>query len=450
MTESEAGAGAAGAAEAAAPVRPAPTVAVVAGAVLGLGIAAAGVVLSRVDLVLLALPLLAAVAWARDLRPADTATAPPTVTVTDAASDDGPPAWEYRVAVPAPRGTDAVQLRLRVLGGVPRDLVLSPATAADLRGRVPVLHSGPQEVVALEQRAIGTDASWVSSPSPRLRVERVRAPTVVAVRSLVLPHRLQGLTGAHDSARPGDGGEFRDVHPFAPGDRLRRIDWKATARRAQLPGDLYVRRTAATADATVVLAVDACDDVGQDVAGWTAGLAWEQGTTSLDLARQAAASLAVAYSRAGDRVAYQDLSTTARLVPAGGGNRHLDRVLRAVAATRASGVRASRRRAPVLAPGALVYLLSTFLDDETVHVATLWRAAGHRVVAVDVLPDPVTDGLDERALMAYRLVALERQDRLAATVANGVELVRWAEKHPGDRAAALRALSRPVRGGRTR
>ncbi|MFN4773266.1 MAG: DUF58 domain-containing protein, partial [Gemmatimonas sp.] len=32
----------------------------------------------------------------------------------------------------------------------------------------------------------------------------------------------------HASARPGDGGEFRDLHPYAPGDRVRRIDWKAT------------------------------------------------------------------------------------------------------------------------------------------------------------------------------------------------------------------------------
>ena len=46
-------------------------------------------------------------------------------------------------------------------------------------------------------------------------------------------------------------------------DRLRRIDWKATARRGQNAGDLYVRRTAALADATVLIVLDSRDDVGE-------------------------------------------------------------------------------------------------------------------------------------------------------------------------------------------
>jgi uncharacterized protein (DUF58 family) len=434
------------------PVRPVSTPAAVVGVVLGVGMAAAGVVLSRVDLVLLALPLLASAAWVRDRWPA--ADAASTVSVTATAYGAGThgggrgAAWRYRVAVDVPPGTDAVQLRLSLLGASPLDVVVAPATAAALSGTVPVLHSGPQEVVAVEYRAIGADAAWVGAPTARLPVERVQAPAIAAIRSLVLPHRLQGLTGAHDSARPGDGGEFRDVHPFAPGDRLRRIDWKATARRAQLPGDLYVRRTAATADATVVLVVDASDDLGQNVGDWPRSLAWEQGTSSLDIARQAASSLAVAYSRAGDRVGYQDLSTVTRLVAPGGGARHLDRVLRAIAVTRASGVRASRRRAPVLAPGALVYLFSTFLDDDTARLATLWRASGHRVLGVDVLPQPITTELDERGRTAFRVIRLERQDRLDAMVASGVELLHWQEDHPGEREATLRSLSRPARRAR--
>src|SRR6202000_1954559 len=103
------------------------------------------------------------------------------------------------------------------------------------------------------------------------------------------------LTGKQESARLVDGGEFRDIHPFSPGDRLRRIDWKATARRGQSAGDLYVRRTSALADATIPIVMDSRDDVGEQVAEWSRNTAVEKGLSSLDVAREAASSVASAY-----------------------------------------------------------------------------------------------------------------------------------------------------------
>ena len=76
----------------------------------------------------------------------------------------------------------------------------------------------------------------LSLPQEPLVASRVVAPRRAAIGWLPLPRRLQGLTGSHESARAGDGGDFRDVHPFTAGDRLRRIDWKATARRGQNAG----------------------------------------------------------------------------------------------------------------------------------------------------------------------------------------------------------------------
>src|SRR5699024_620324 len=82
----------------------------------------------------------------------------------------------------------------------------------------------------------------------------------------------------HTSRRVGDGTAFRDVHLFTPGDRLRRIDWRVSARRSldvrtgRLT-ELYVRRTFATADASVMLVVDSRDAVGPDVATWGGGQA---------------------------------------------------------------------------------------------------------------------------------------------------------------------------------
>ncbi|MFN8963951.1 MAG: DUF58 domain-containing protein, partial [Gemmatimonas sp.] len=53
----------------------------------------------------------------------------------------------------------------------------------------------------------------------------------------------------HASARPGDGGEFRDLHPYAPGDRVRRIDWKATPCVRIVVGRTRARTRGGRADA---------------------------------------------------------------------------------------------------------------------------------------------------------------------------------------------------------
>ncbi|MGC5166729.1 DUF58 domain-containing protein [Luteimicrobium sp. DT211] len=427
---------------------------VLGGAVVAVVLAALGLVLSRVDLVLLALPLAVSAAWAWASRPPGGTGGPTTGLRVRASPDPEARVVRYGVGVdvdgpPGSAGTDAVHVRVSVLGTTPHDLVVTPAQAADLAGRAPILHSGPQLLLRLQHRLLGQDAAWFTAPARELDVEQVVTPRAVPVASLALPQRLQGLTGNHQSARPGDGGDFRDVHPFAPGDRLRRIDWRATARRARLADELFVRRTSALADATVVLVLDTRDDVGENVEDWTGHTADGQGVTSLDLAREAAASLATAYAASGDRVGVQDLASQARVVQPGGGARHRDRVVRAVTLSRPSGSRFARLRPPVVPPGALVYVFSTFLDDEAPRMATLWRAGGHRVVAVDVLPAPRTGGLQPHERVAFRLVALEREERMSALQASGVELLRWQEAPATvERAVALRTLARAGRGPR--
>nr|WP_255480852.1 DUF58 domain-containing protein [Quadrisphaera sp. RL12-1S] len=255
------------------------------------------------------------------------------------------------------------------------------------------------------------------------------------------------MSGVHDSSRPGQGGDFRDIGPFTPGDRLRRIDWRATARRSRTAGeitDLYVRRSLATSDAVAVVVVDSRDDVGEVVAQWGANRADRRGVSSLHLARQAASAIAAGTVRRGDRVAFCDLLAAGRSTAVGSGDRHLRRVLAAVATTRATGVLAGVRRLPPVPPSALVYVLSTFLDDVAGGAAArTWRSRGHRVVAVDVLPAPRLGGSTSAQRLAHQVVAMEREDRLEDLRAVGVEVVAWAGAGGASgRRAQLRALSR--------
>lgn len=414
--------------------------------VLGLVIATVGALTSRVDVVLIALPLPASAAIGIDRRPSADAEGTVRVDVARRADDQGTSEFAYRVAVEAPPGTELVHLRVTPQGASVHDLILAPGEGAAVTGRLPVLHSGRQRVVDVAYRLVGVDGGWLSAPVPSAVAERVVSPAITPIASIPLPHRLTGLTGTHGSARPGDGGEFRDLHPYAPGDRLRRIDWKATARRSQGFGDLYVRRTDATSDATVVLVIDSCEEIGERVAAWSADATEAAGLSSMDLAREAAASLAVAAIGTGDRVSLIDLAAHDGLVAAGSGKRHLDRLLRRIAVSGLLGARLSRRRAPIVPAGAIVYLLSPFLDDDATSIALLWRAAGHRVIAVDVLPTTVLEGSEPHTRTAYRLMMVERRRRIADARANGVELFRWQEDAAQpSRAVAIRTLARAGR-----
>ncbi|MGO4534294.1 DUF58 domain-containing protein [Leifsonia sp. 2MCAF36] len=412
--------------------------------VVGVVAVIASFVMTRVEPALVGAPLLltAAIGW--DRRPRRGSAGDDIVVHASVDSEgaahpaaDGSTALAVSIRSDASQHPDALQLRLSLGGSAPVDAVLTPRTAAAISGEVPVVHSGRQRVAAVAARAIGPDAAWVGTPGDEVSVERVVRPRRAPVRSLPLPARLLGLTGQHISTRPGDGGEFRDIDLFHPGDRLRRIDWRATA-RAGRTGELYVRRTTATSDAAVHLVVDARDDLSAIVADWSRAFP-RPAISSLDLAREAASSLAFAYAADGDRVGFDDLGESRRVLPPRAGARHRERMLREIELTTATGTTFQRVRSPRLSPGSIVYVLSTFLDDQPSTLALTWRSAGHRVIAVDVLPARDARDLTSRERLALRTIELERRLRLQQLQAGGVEMLPWEDA--AAREAGLRALT---------
>jgi uncharacterized protein (DUF58 family) len=413
---------------------------------LGLVLAGIGLITSRVDIALLALPLLASVAIAFDRKPRVGEQSTLHVDVVRSADGAGLNEFTYRIEIEAPDVTEIVHLCVTPQSSESYDLFLSSRDSVIVTGRIPIVHSGRQRVVDVGYRLLAANGGWLSTPVERESAERLVEPVIVPMISIPLPHRLTGLTGIHGSARPGDGGEFRDLHPYMAGDRLRRIDWKATARRSQGFGDLYVRRTDATSDATLILVIDSRDDVGERVEHWADKHSGNAGLSSMDLMREAASSIAAAAIGTGDRVGLIDLAAYDGVVTAGAGKRHLERILRRIAVSGSSGTRLTRRRAPVVPTGAIVYLLTPFLDDDVRWIAQLWRAAGHRVVAIDVLPTPLLDRSEHYTRIAHRIVMAERRRRIADVRASGVELLRWQEDaEQPSRVAVLRTLARAGR-----
>ena len=409
----------------------------------GVFLAGLALVTGRPELAVVALPALVAAGFGARPRPGRERVR---VVTTLAPSDSGRGVG-YRTEVALPPSAEAVALELHVAGDRRHVVVVDRRAAAGLTGTVPVSHSGPQEILRTHVSLLGRGGTAVSVPAAGPVHEAVVPPPHLRMQHLPMPRRVTGITGAHDSARPGDGGEFRDVALFAPGDRLRRIDWRRTARRAERPGDLYVRRTFATADALVVLVVDGRDDLGSDVTEWGGSRRPGHEATSLDLAREAAVSLATAYVAAGDRVGFRALAGTARSVEPGGGTRHLERLRSTIASVAPTGDATEAARMPLVPAASLVVVLSTFLDDQAATMAMTWAATGHRVVAVDVLPTPDLRRASKHERTAFRLVALEREDRLAEMAATGVEQIHWQTGDDGSPAVQLRLLGRPRRAG---
>jgi len=422
-------------------VTAAATGTVLAGAVL----LALGAFAGRGDVALVgALPLVVG-AW--DLLRRPTGEVRPSLGPPARADDDG--ALRAELSLEAPAGAVAVAVGVHRAGLPAADALLAlpdEAGPGPVTRRVPLVvrtvRTGPQELATVEVQGLGPGLAAASEAGGPVRRDALVLPSAAPLREVPLPARLRGLTGAHVSRRPGEGGDLRDVHQFHPGDRLRRIDWRVTARRSPGLSELYVRGEHALAEAAVMLVVDSRDEVGPDPRTWAGSRPTRpDDPTSLDVARRAAASVARAFIAGGDRVGLDDLGVVRRPLPPGGGRGQLDRITHALALTKPEGWSRHRVRSPRLPSGALVVVFSTFLDDEPADAAAAWRRVGHRVVAVDVLPRLRTAHLSGRAATAARLVLVDREDRLADLRDLDVEVVTWRD----DPALALAVLARSDR-----
>ena len=81
---------------------------------------------------------------------------------------------------------------------------------------------------------------WVANSGIRLRPTPVTFETATAAQSyegpvaVPRPLRTQSSFGNYVSAQLGEGIEPGEIRPFLPGDRTRRINWRASLRRQQL------------------------------------------------------------------------------------------------------------------------------------------------------------------------------------------------------------------------
>jgi uncharacterized protein (DUF58 family) len=242
-------------------------------------------------------------------------------------------------------------------------------------------------------------------------------PRIVPLRRLPRPVRTQTSVGNYVSTALGEGLEPGDIRPFAPGDRIKHVNWRASLRLGKL--------------------LDTLAEFGRPV-------------TSLDACATAAAALASAYLARKDRVGLIEYGGLVRWVRPASGRAQFLRLLDSLLDARVTFTYVAKDLdlvpPRVLPPQALVIALSPLLDGRFVRAATDLAARGFDVVLLVVSPIELArsalEPSPEREL-ACRLWAVERQAQIEELRRHGLRVVEWEPADPLEAALAPLARRRP-------
>jgi uncharacterized protein (DUF58 family) len=281
---------------------------------------------------------------------------------------------------------------------------------------------GPLGLVRFEQAI---------EPAVRVRVY----PRPESVRALPRPAATHVGAGNYVTRTRGEGLEFADLRPYVPGDRLRRVNWRVSARR----GHLHVNEYHPERNADVVLFLDSFTDT-RDEAGGT-----------IDMTVRAASALAAAYLRTRDRVGVVGFGGVLRWVLPSTGQTQAYRILDSLIDTQVIASYAWREVAVIpartLPPHALVVALTPLADARMLAALADLRARGIDLAVIDVSPLPfVNPPAGELGELAYRLWRLQREQLGSRYRAIGVPVVEWLHGQPVDEVLAqLREVRRYAR-----
>jgi uncharacterized protein (DUF58 family) len=242
-------------------------------------------------------------------------------------------------------------------------------------------------------------------------------PREELLRTLLRPHDTQVFGGNHVAREKGEGIEFADLRPFVPGDRVRRVNWRASARR----GQLWVNEHHAERNADVVIFLDSFAEVGRP------------GASTLDDALRAAASLAARYLREKDRVGFVSFGGTLNWLLPSTGATQLYRIVDSMLDTRVSLNYAWKDVDIIpprtLPPRALVVALSPLLDDRAVSALLDVRGRGFDLVVIEISPLRFLPQADDPvAETAQRIWRLRREAIRGRFERIGVPVAVWGDE----------------------
>ncbi len=215
---------------------------------------------------------------------------------------------------------------------------------------------------------VQTSAAALTLDDARRQVRRIEIRARRALR--------QALAGEYRTAFRGRGLEFAELRPYRPGDDVRAIDWRATA-RLHTP---VVRRFAEEREQAIMILVDISGSMSYA----------SSGVSLRDRAIEITGTLGLAAAATNDLVGLAAFSTDVVLtVPPAKGSNHVRRMLRDLLTLPAEGrtelVRTLRYAGRVMRKRSVVIVISDFVATHPDHVwepALAQLARRHVVVAI--------------------------------------------------------------------
>ena len=197
------------------------------------------------------------------------------------------------------------------------------------------------------------------------------------------------MAGRYRSVFRGSGVEFEEVREYAPGDDVKSVDWKVTARM----GRPYVKLYREERELSIMLAVDVS----------ASGLFGTTGAGKRDMAVEMAAVLAFNAMRSNDKVGLLLFSDRVeRCIPPKKGSGHVWRLIREMLGFEPEGrgtdvAGAAAFLAKVARKRNIVFFISDFLDAE--YGSALRRLGRRHDVIAALLSDPGDFSLPEGGLL---------------------------------------------------
>ena len=252
-------------------------------------------------------------------------------------------------------------------------------------------------------------------------IERLK-PTDLVVR------QTGPWPGIFHSRRSGIGTEFYGLRHYVPGDELKRIHWKASARMARLI--TIENESERSTDVVIILDTGKGSNLGR-----SPRITLECGVT-------AAGSLASLLLALGNRVGLIIHGKNRSWLPRDFGKRHLQRVLNQLAATEAgeASLPIGYFGEPLFpGPKAQIILISPLLDQSIPDAIRSLAVSGYNTFIVSPSFTQLVDHqADEATEIAYRIMALERRNII-------MELRRYATVIDWNPNLPLRTVLREIR-----
>lgn len=224
------------------------------------------------------------------------------------------------------------------------------------------------------------------TPDMLRRIRRIE----LRIRRLV----RNSFAGAYHSLYKGRGLAFTSVRPYIPGDDVRAIDWKVTARA----GEPFIRQYVEERELTVMLVIDGSASV----------LFGTMDRQKRDFAAELGAVLAYTAISNNDKAGLLIFSDKVEhYIPPRKGRNHILRLIRDLLTIQTGGKGTNLALAlqtvnRLLHPGAIVFLLSDFLMETQSYFRDLSiTGQQHETIAI-LLSDPLEESIPGVGVMGLR------------------------------------------------